>query len=50
MADKMSETLFFINQTEFIDWLDIHHQTASEIWVFFSKKRPIKLVLLGQNQ
>ncbi|MDM5426475.1 hypothetical protein [Bacillus mycoides] len=39
MADKMSEALFFINQTEFIDWLDIHHQTASEIWVVFSKKK-----------
>ncbi|MBP2099722.1 YdeI/OmpD-associated family protein [Enterococcus rivorum] len=35
----MSEGLFFSNQTEFIDWLDIHHQTASEIWVVFLKKK-----------
>ncbi|WP_242486438.1 MULTISPECIES: YdeI family protein [unclassified Bacillus (in: firmicutes)] len=45
MADKMSEALFFINQTEFIDSLDIHHQTASEIWVVFSKKKTNKASL-----
>lgn len=50
MAGKMSEVLFFSNQTAFIDWLDIHHQTASEIWVVFLRKRPIKQVSLGPNQ
>lgn len=45
MAGKMSEVLFFSNQTEFIDWLDIHHQTASEIWVVFFKKKTNKASL-----
>jgi len=45
MAGKMSEVLFFSNQTEFIDWLDIHHQTASEIWVVFLKKKTNKASL-----
>ena len=27
----MSAVLFFSDQTEFIDWLDVHHQIASEI-------------------
>ncbi|MEI5989782.1 hypothetical protein A5881_001275 [Enterococcus termitis] len=41
----MSEVLFFSNQTEFIDWLTIHHQSASEIWVVFFKKKTNKASL-----
>lgn len=50
MVGKMSAVLFFSDQTEFIDWLDIHHQIASEIWVVFLRKRLIKEVSLGPNQ
>lgn len=35
----MSEVLYFNNQKEFIDWLEINHQTTSEIWVGFFKKK-----------
>ncbi|ALS01781.1 bacteriocin-protection protein [Enterococcus silesiacus] len=41
----MSEALFFRNQTEFIDWLAMHHQTASELWVVFFKKKTNKASL-----
>lgn len=41
----MSEALFFRNQTAFIDWLAIHHQTVSEIWVVFFKKKTNKASL-----
>ncbi|WP_236658784.1 YdeI/OmpD-associated family protein [Carnobacterium maltaromaticum] len=42
MVGKMSAVLFFSDQTEFIDWLDVHHQIASEIWVVFFKKKTNK--------
>lgn len=42
MAEKMRGTQFFSNQIEFIDWLDSHHQTASEVWVVFFKKQTNK--------
>lgn len=41
----MSEVLFFTNQTEFIDWLAIHHRTVSGIWVVFFKKKTRKASL-----
>ena len=37
--------MFFSDQTEFIDWLAIHHQTANEIWVVFFKKKANKTSL-----
>ncbi|MET3561347.1 uncharacterized protein YdeI (YjbR/CyaY-like superfamily) [Enterococcus rotai] len=45
MARKMNEDLFFRNQIEFIDWLTINHQTVSEIWVVFFKKKTNKVSL-----
>ncbi|WP_086314272.1 hypothetical protein A5821_003447 [Enterococcus sp. 7F3_DIV0205] len=41
----MSEDVFFSNQTEFIEWLAIHHQTTREIWVVFFKKKTNKASL-----
>lgn len=33
----MKDAIHFLNQEEFIEWLDAHHDTAREIWVVFSK-------------
>ncbi|GEK31842.1 hypothetical protein KZO01_21510 [Kurthia zopfii] len=33
----MKNAIHFLNQEEFIEWLDAHHDTALEIWVVFSK-------------
>ncbi|MDR2278150.1 MAG: YdeI/OmpD-associated family protein [Vagococcus sp.] len=38
----MSEVLFFNNSEEFTDWLENNHQTTSEIWLGFYKKKPNK--------
>ncbi len=38
----MSKVLYFSNQKEFTDWLEINHQTTSEIWVGFYKKKANK--------
>lgn len=39
MVEKMSEVLYFRNQKEFIDWLEINHKTTREIWLGFYKKK-----------
>lgn len=41
----MSDSLFFTNQTEFIEWLTAHHQTSNELWVGFYKKKSKKVSL-----
>lgn len=38
----MSELIYFSNQKEFVEWLEINHQITSEIWVGFFKKKTNK--------
>ena len=41
----MSEIIFFSNQKEFVEWLEINHQGTSELWVGFFKKKTNKASL-----
>ncbi|HCM90386.1 MULTISPECIES: YdeI/OmpD-associated family protein [Vagococcus] len=38
----MSDILYFRNQREFIEWLEVNHQTTTEIWLGFFKKKANK--------
>ncbi|MGX7025929.1 YdeI/OmpD-associated family protein [Vagococcus hydrophili] len=38
----MSNILYFRNQEEFIEWLEMNHQTTTEIWLGFFKKKAKK--------
>lgn len=39
----MNEILFFENKTEFTNWLEDNHQSTSEIWLGFYKKKSKKV-------
>lgn len=42
MVGQMSEVIYFSNQKEFVEWLEINHQKTRELWVGFFKKKTKK--------
>ena len=38
----MSEVIYFRKQEDFIDWLELNHQTTKEVWLGFYKKKSNK--------
>lgn len=41
----MSDVIYFSNQKEFVEWLEINHHKTSELWVGYFKKKANKTSL-----